>query len=226
MYKPVSQSCTVPISGLFGGIPVLKTDCMNEWRYLKKNIYINIPITNHFKQYVRAFMQSAMFTGRVARQTNRLYVLRMTVKLAHCTVQHRLASSSGYCSRKLKRNLKVVYFLYRPFFYKNVFSELKLDVLNILQDLSPKSLVNGVLDIFWNCFCTYVVKGCLVQHLTQLKYVYLTLEALRGRRGGGMKLIPLRFFRFKLWLLDRLPYALVQLFFVCYKSIDVKKMTS
>ena len=28
-------------------------------------------------------MQSAVFTGRVARQTNRLYVLRMIVKLAY-----------------------------------------------------------------------------------------------------------------------------------------------
>ena len=42
----------------------------------------NITITIHFKQYFHSFIQSAMFTGRVARQINRLYVVRMTVKLA------------------------------------------------------------------------------------------------------------------------------------------------
>ena len=43
----------------------------------------NISILIHFKQYVHSFIQSAMFTGRVARQTNRLYVLRMIVELAY-----------------------------------------------------------------------------------------------------------------------------------------------
>ena len=47
------------------------------------------------------------------------------------------ASSSGYCSRELNHNSKVVYFLYRFFIYKNVFSELKLNTLNILQESEP-----------------------------------------------------------------------------------------
>ena len=65
--------------------PVNTADCMNEWRYcLKCNK--NISILTHFQQYLHSFIQSAMFTGRVARQTNRLYVLRMTAKLAYCCV--------------------------------------------------------------------------------------------------------------------------------------------
>ena len=65
--------------------PVNTADCMNEWRYcLKCNK--NISILTHFQQYLHSFIQSAMFTGCVARQTNRLYVLRMTVKLAYCCV--------------------------------------------------------------------------------------------------------------------------------------------
>ena len=65
-------------------------DCMNEWRYcLKCNK--NISILTHFQQYLHSFIQSAMFTGRVAR----LYVLRMTVKLAYCCVLLLLSSSSS-----------------------------------------------------------------------------------------------------------------------------------
>ena len=65
--------------------PVNTADCMDEGRYfLKYNR--NVSILIHFKQYLPSFIQSAVFTGRVARQTNRLYVLRMIVKLAysHC----------------------------------------------------------------------------------------------------------------------------------------------
>ena len=40
----------------------------------------------------------------------------------------------------------------------------------------------------------------------------LTLEGIGG--GGGVKLMPFDFFGFKLLFLDRLPKALVQLFFV------------
>ena len=55
---------------------------MNEWRYcLKCNK--NISILTHFQQYLHSFIQSAMLTGRGARQTHRLYVLRMIVKLAY-----------------------------------------------------------------------------------------------------------------------------------------------
>ena len=36
-----------------------------------------------FKKYLLSFIQSTMFTGRMARQTNRLYALRMIVKLAY-----------------------------------------------------------------------------------------------------------------------------------------------
>ena len=43
----------------------------------------NISIIIHFKQYFRSFIQSAVFTERMARQTSRLYVLRMIVKLAY-----------------------------------------------------------------------------------------------------------------------------------------------
>ena len=44
--------------------PVNTADCTNEWRY-----FLSI--------------QSAVFTRHVARQTNRLYVLHMIVKLAY-----------------------------------------------------------------------------------------------------------------------------------------------
>ena len=64
--------------------PVNTADCMNEWRYFLKYDR-NISIIIHFKQYLHSFIQSAVFTGRVARQTNRLHVLRMTVKLAYCS---------------------------------------------------------------------------------------------------------------------------------------------
>ena len=36
---------------------------------------------SYFKKYLYSFLQSTVFTGRVVRQTNRLYVLRMIVKL-------------------------------------------------------------------------------------------------------------------------------------------------
>ena len=71
--------------------PVNTSDCMNEWRYcLKCNK--NISILTH----LHSFIQSAMFTGRVARQTNRLYVLRMIVKLAYRNVGTCCANSSGF----------------------------------------------------------------------------------------------------------------------------------
>ena len=37
----------------------------------------------YFKKYFHSFIQSVEFTGRVARQNNDLYVLRMIVKLAY-----------------------------------------------------------------------------------------------------------------------------------------------
>ena len=62
--------------------PVNSADCMNEWNYfLKYNI--NISIIIRFKQYLPSSIQSVEFTGRVARQNNGLYVLRMIVKLAY-----------------------------------------------------------------------------------------------------------------------------------------------
>ena len=62
--------------------PVNMADCMNKWiNVLKYNRIIWIVI--HFKKYLHSFIQSAMFTGRVARQTNRLFVLRMILKLAY-----------------------------------------------------------------------------------------------------------------------------------------------
>ena len=56
---------------------------MNEWKhFIKYNI--NISIIIRFKQYLPSIIQSIKFTGRVARQNNGLYVLRMIVKLAYC----------------------------------------------------------------------------------------------------------------------------------------------
>ena len=62
--------------------PVNTVDCTNEWRYCLKCIIINILIL-YLKKYLHSFVQAAVFTGRVARQINHLYVLRMTVKLAY-----------------------------------------------------------------------------------------------------------------------------------------------
>ena len=52
-------------------------------RYCLKRIIFDKFII-YFKKYFHSFIQSAVFTGRVARQNNGLYVLRMTVKLAYC----------------------------------------------------------------------------------------------------------------------------------------------
>ena len=38
------------------------------------------------KKYLHSFVQSAVFTGRVARQIIHLYVLRMIVKLAYLSI--------------------------------------------------------------------------------------------------------------------------------------------
>ena len=62
--------------------PVDMADCMYEGRYCLKYIIIDIFLL-YFKTYLPSFIQSTLFTGRVARQTNRLYVLRMTVQLAY-----------------------------------------------------------------------------------------------------------------------------------------------
>ena len=60
--------------------PVNSTDCMIEGKYYLKRIIIDIFIL-YFKKYFHSFIQSAVFTGRVALQNNDLYVLRM--KLAN-----------------------------------------------------------------------------------------------------------------------------------------------
>ena len=62
--------------------PVNTADCMNEWKYVFK-YNINISIIIGFKQYLPSIIQSVEFTGRVTRQNNGLYVLRMIVKLAY-----------------------------------------------------------------------------------------------------------------------------------------------
>ena len=64
----------------------------------------NIPIIIHFKQYVCSSIQSAVFTGCVARQTNRLYVLRMIVKLAYNT---NVSSLNMALSHNYVRNLNI-----------------------------------------------------------------------------------------------------------------------
>ena len=72
-YKPLFWRATRPVN---------TADCMNEWRYFIK-YNVNILIIIRFKQYLPAIIQSVEFTGRVARQNNGLYVLRMIVKLAY-----------------------------------------------------------------------------------------------------------------------------------------------
>ena len=67
---------------------------MDEGRYCLKYIIIDIFIL-YFKKYLHSFVQSAVFTGRVARQTNRLYVLRMTVKLAYMNGEGILKTLGG-----------------------------------------------------------------------------------------------------------------------------------
>ena len=84
--KPVSQSCAVQCMYKWfvwrATRPVNKADCMSEWRYfLKYNRNVSI-ISTHL-QYLPSFMQSAMFTGHLARQTICLYVLHMIMKLAY-----------------------------------------------------------------------------------------------------------------------------------------------
>ena len=77
-YKPLFWRATRPVNTV---------DCMNDWKYfLKYNI--NISIIIHFKQYLPSIIQSVEFTGRVARQNNGLYVLRMIVKLAYCKLYY------------------------------------------------------------------------------------------------------------------------------------------
>ena len=72
-YKPLFWRATLPVNS---------TDCMIAGRYCLKRIIINI-FTLYFIKYLHSFIQSAVFTGRVARQNNGLYVLRMIVKLAY-----------------------------------------------------------------------------------------------------------------------------------------------
>ena len=73
-YKPLFWRATRPVNSM--------PDCMIEGRYYLKRIIIDIFIL-YFKKYFHSFIQSAVFTGRVARQNNGLYVLRMIVKLAY-----------------------------------------------------------------------------------------------------------------------------------------------
>ena len=71
-YKPLFWRATRPVN---------RGDCMNEWKYFIK-YNVNISIIIGFKQYLPSILQSVEFTGRVPRQNNGLYVLRMIVKLA------------------------------------------------------------------------------------------------------------------------------------------------
>ena len=75
-YKPLFWRATRPVNS---------TDCMTEGRYCLKSIMIDIFIL-YFIKYFHSFIQSAVFTGRVVRQNNGLYVLRMIVKLAYCKI--------------------------------------------------------------------------------------------------------------------------------------------
>ena len=70
-------------------------DCKNEWKYfLKYNIDISIII--RFKQYLPSIIQPVEFTGRVARQNNGLYVLRMIVKLAQYNILYQARQQLFY----------------------------------------------------------------------------------------------------------------------------------
>ena len=73
-YKPLFWRATRPVNS---------TDCMIERRYCLKRVIIDIFIL-YFKKYFHSFLQSAVFTERVARQNNGSHVLRMIVKLAYC----------------------------------------------------------------------------------------------------------------------------------------------
>ena len=73
-YKPLFWRTTHPVNSM---------DCMTEGRYCLKRIIFDKFII-YFIKYFHSFIQSAVFTGRVAHQNNGLYVLRMIVKLAFC----------------------------------------------------------------------------------------------------------------------------------------------
>ena len=75
--------------------------------FLKKVYNIDIPITIHFKQYLHSFIQSTMFTVRVARQTNGLYVLHKIVKLAYCLDQSIEVDTHNFLS-KINRFLLIL----------------------------------------------------------------------------------------------------------------------
>ena len=73
-YKPLFWRATRPVNS---------PECMIEGRNCLKRIIIDIFIL-YFIKYFHSFTQSVVFTGRVARQNNGLYVLRMIVKLVYC----------------------------------------------------------------------------------------------------------------------------------------------
>ena len=60
-----------------------KIDGLYDWGEIMLKTYYNWYILLYFIKYFHTFIQSAVFTGRVARQNNGLYVLRMIVKLAY-----------------------------------------------------------------------------------------------------------------------------------------------
>ena len=81
-----------------------------------------------FKKYYHSFIQSAVFTGRVARQNNGLYVLRMIVKLAYWGTLAILfqQSSESFCICSIKVmvtkefgvRFRAWVFIQNPMFYK------------------------------------------------------------------------------------------------------------
>ena len=83
--KPVLQSCASTYKQFVWRAtrPVHTADCMNEWKYCLKCIIKTDMFILYFKKNLHSFIESAMFTGRVTRQTNRLYGQRMIVKLAY-----------------------------------------------------------------------------------------------------------------------------------------------
>ena len=86
MYKPLFWRATRPVN---------TADCINEWKYFIK-YNKNMSIIIRFKQYLLSIIQSVEFTGRVARQNNGLYVLRMIVKLANCRCAQAHAGCHDY----------------------------------------------------------------------------------------------------------------------------------
>ena len=64
-----------------------------------------IDIFLYFKKISPSFIQSTVFTGRTARQKNRLYVLRMIVKLAYSKLASIAKKITDICIFRIGSNI-------------------------------------------------------------------------------------------------------------------------